>query len=301
MNNLFISLYKDDEKKELKKVFGNKKEYLKFNFLKYKYTSDILNSNYGKNMSLKLDVDFVLDKLMSDKKYSLKMFNIKQNLKKEFNGISTINVIFDNSFEELEEEYKQIIKHYVYNILNEDDVKINEICSINKMYENDVKYIDEYVKKAKINENKLKILVVLNEYSDYIEEKIKEYITKYKFVDILKMPNISKVDYKKIYDSIEKINEEYGSTIDIITKKNIQEYQIYLMYSNVDKDYFFSHYILRKKSCYIEMKNEDFDKYNEGVYEYEKNTSYILTLANRLGIDMDRYSKNKVGNAMLNK
>ena len=301
MNNLFISLYKDDEKKELKKVFGNKKEYLKFNFLKYKYTSDILNSNYGKNMSLKLDVDFVLDKLMSDKKYSLKMFNIKQNLKKEFNGISTINVIFDNSFEELEEEYKQIIKHYVYNILNEDDVKINEICSINKMYENDVKYIDEYVKKAKINENKLKILVVLNEYSDYIEEKIKEYITKYKFVDILKMPNISKVDYKKIYDSIEKINEEYGSTIDIITRKNIQEYQIYLMYSNVDKDYFFSHYILRKKSCYIEMKNEDFDKYNEGVYEYEKNTSYILTLANRLGIDMDRYSKNKVGNAMLNK
>ena len=301
MNNLFISLYKTGEKFELRKVLDTKKEYYKYNFFKYNYTSDMLNSNYGRNMSLKLDVDYILDKLINNKKYSLKMFNIKQNLKKELSGLQSVNVIFDNSYDELNDEYKDNIKQYVYDILSYDDIKINEIKSINKMYENDIKHIDEYIKKAKINENKLKILLILNEYSDYTEEKIKEYISKYKFVDILKMPNISKVEYKKILDSIEKINEEYGSTIDIITKKNIQEYQIYIMYSNVDKDYFFSHYILRKKSNYIEMKNVDFDKYNEGINEFEKNESYILTLATRLGLDIKRYSKNKVGNAILNK
>ena len=301
MNNLFISLYKTGEKFELRKVLDTKKEYYKYNFFKYNYTSDMLNSNYGRNMSLKLDVDYILDKLINNKKYSLKMFNIKQNLKKELSGLQSVNVIFDNSYDELNDEYKDNIKQYVYDIISYDDIKINEIKSINKMYENDIKHIDEYIKKAKINENKLKILLILNEYSDYTEEKIKEYISKYKFVDILKMPNISKVEYKKILDSIEKINEEYGSTIDIITKKNIQEYQIYIMYSNVDKDYFFSHYILRKKSNYIEMKNVDFDKYNEGINEFEKNESYILTLATRLGLDIKRYSKNKVGNAILNK
>ena len=74
-----------------------------------------------------------------------------------------------------------------------------------------------------------------------------------------------------------------------------------MMYSNVSYDYFTSHYILKKRSKYIDMKNEDLDLYNNNVLEFEKNKSYILTLAERLNIDMTRYSKNKVGSIISEK
>jgi hypothetical protein len=169
------------------------------------------------------------------------------------------------------------------------------------MNENDIKYIEEFIEMSKVNKNKLKILLILNDIKDYKDEKVREYITKYKYVDILKMPNITKTQYKDILSSIESINEEYGSTISIIQKRNIQEYHILIMYSKVSYEYFSTHFILRKKSKYIDMKDEDFDKYNVNICEYEKNKSYMLTLSSRLNMDLSRYSKNKIGKAIIGK
>jgi len=302
MNNLFISLYENNDKDVLRKTICNKLDYYKYSILKYNYNYDILNNNYGKNMSLLLDYEYILDNLLSNKKFSIKMFNIKQSLKKEFIHLPNVNVIFDKTFDELEDSYKDIFKEYIYNILSSNsEMKINEINVDNQMYENDIKHIEDYINTSKINRNKLKILLVLNDISDYNEEKIKEYITNYKFVDILKMPNINKLEVGRIKQNIDEINEEYGSTIEIISKKNIQEYSIYIMYSNVSYDYFTSHYILKKRSKYIDMKNEDLDLYNNNVLEFERNKSYILTLAERLNIDITRYSKNKIGSVIKEK
>lgn len=301
MNNLFISLYEKDEKYELKKIINNKFEYYKYNFLKYSYVSDMLNNNFGKNMSLKLDIDYILENLSNDKANYLKLFRLNNILKKDLLGITNVNLIFDKTFDELDENIREKLKNYIADIINSDEIDVNEVKSNNEMYINDIKYIEKYLNDSKINKNKLKILIALNDIKDYDEDKIKEYINNYKFVDILKMPNINKVDYKKIQESVEKINQEYGSTIDIIQRRNIQDYHIYIMYSKITEDYFYSHYILRKKSKYIDMKNEDIDIYNNNILEYEKNKSYILTLTQRLNIDINKYSKNKVGNAILSK
>lgn len=302
MNNLFISLYESEDKDVLKNMLNNKLEYYKYNFLKYNYNADILNNNYGKNMSLLLDYEYILDYILSDKKFSIKMFNLKHRLKKEFINLTNLNVIFDKTFDDLELKYKELLKDYIFDILAiNEEIELNEVIVQNMMYQNDIKHIEEYINTSKISKNKLKILLVLNDISDYDEEKIKEYIANYKFVDILKMPNINKLDLGKIKQSIDEINEEYGSTIEIISKKNIQEYNIYIMYSNVSYDYFTSHYILKKRSKYIDMKAEDLDLYNNNVLQFEKNKSYILTLSERLNIDITRYSKNKVGSVITEK
>ena len=302
MNNLFISLYEKEDKNDLKKTINNRFNYYKYNFFKYNYNYDILNNDYSKNMSLLLDFEYILDNILNNKKFSIKMFSLKQSLKREFAKLQNINVIFDKTFDELDEKYKGILKEFIFNILSSNGIiQINEVNTDNKMYENDIKYIEEYINSFKVNRNKLKILLIFNNISDYNEDKIKEYIIKYKYVDILKMSNINKLELKKMQESIEHINEEYGSTIEMVSKKNLQEYSIYIMYSNVSYDYFISHYILKKKSKYIDMKNEDLDLYNNNVLEFEKNKSYILTLAERLNIDMTRYSKNKVGSIIIEK
>ena len=301
MNNLFVSLYEKDEKYELKQLIESKVEYYKYNFLKYSYVSDILNNDFGKNMSLKLNIDYILDKLTSSKTNNINFLGLNSILKKDTLGITNLNLIFDRTFDELNESLRQDLKEYISNIIANDEINIKEIISNNEMYINDVKYIEQYLNDTKTNKNKLKILIVLNDIRNYDEEKIKEYISNYKFVDILKMSNINKFEHKKIQDSIENINEEYGSAIDIIQRRNIQDYHIYIMFSDVSEEYFNSHYILRKKSKYIDMRNEDMDIYNNNILEYEKNKSYILTLTQRLNIDINKYSKNKIGSVILSK
>ena len=49
------------------------------------------------------------------------------------------------------------------------------------------------------------------------------------------------------------------------------------------------------------MRAEDLDLYNNNVLQFEKNKSYIFTLAERLNIDITRYSKNKVGSVITEK
>ena len=126
-----------------------------------------------------------------------------------------------------------------------------------------------------------------------------EYISNYKFVDVLKMSGIDKSCYKNLSENIEKINNEFGSTIEITQRRNIQEYNIYLIYSKVNCENFKSHYILRKKSKIIDMHDEEQDILNLNNKAYEKNKEYIKTLFNRIDVDINNYSKNKLGALML--
>lgn len=302
MNNIYISLYDKQNRYDIQRLLNSKVDYYKYNIFKYDYNCDIFNNKFVNNMSLKLDIDYILNNVLHDKKISISKIKLKNTLRKELIYLSDLNVIFDKTFDSMDETYKDMIREYIFDILKfNDNIELNEIESDNNMYNNDSKHIETYINESNINKNKLKILLIFNDIADYNEDKVREYISNYKFVDILKMPNINKHDCKKISENIEKINKEYGSTIEIIGKRNIQEYNIYIMYSKVDEQYFYSHYILRKRFKYIDMNNEEKDTYDENIIEYEKNKSFISTLTERLNIDIESYNKNKIGKIMLNK
>ncbi len=52
--------------------------------------------------------------------------------------------------------------------------------------------MDKYINDNKIDLCKLKILIIINDLRDFDENKLLEYISKYKFVDVLKTKNINK-------------------------------------------------------------------------------------------------------------
>lgn len=268
------------------------------NIFKYKLDFDILSHGYFYN-NINLNIDFNLLKKFAQNKNSKSISRkiFESIIKNKLKNIDTLNLVFCKNLDIKENE---ICKRYITDVLSSiKDISLKEIVISNQMDVNDIKYINEYIKNSNINPNKLKILVALNNISDYSNSKMIEYISNYKYVDILKMPGIDKVRYKNLSDCIEKINNEYGSTIEITQKRNIQEYNIYLMYSNVNQDEFKTHYILRKKSKVINMHDEEQDKLNANIKAFEKNKEYIETLFNRIDLDIKNYSKNKLGALML--
>lgn len=303
MNTLFIDIQylknnkKNDETKN--KIKTNFKEKIIYNkLLKYKLDFDILShGSFYNNINLKIDAD-LLNKFAngtSSKKISKKIFETV--IKSKLSNIDTLNLVFSKNLDKKENE---ACKLYIIDLLKKiNGLSIREILISNKMSINDIKYINEYIKNANINPNKLKILVAIDDISDYSNSKMIEYISNYKYVDILKMSGIDKICYKNLSESIDKINNEFGSTIEITQRRNIQEYNVYLIYSHVNQEEFKTHYILRKKSKVIDMHDEEQDSLNANIKAYEKNKEYIETLFNRIDVDIKNYSKNKLGALML--
>lgn len=299
MNTLFIDISNLDSKTKAKKKFSlsNIKYKAKTNILKYELVEDFLkNGTMTNNISLKINKD-ILENIANNKK-NIRRLYFENDLKNRIKNIDKLNIVFSNYFEN---ENGNIYKNYIVNTLKKkrEDLSLKEILIDNKMSNHLTKYIDDYVKEHSINQNKLKILAIFNDINDYIEDKLKEYILRYKFIDVLRMNGINKIDYKKLSTSIDELNDEFGSTIDIIQRRNIQEYNIYLMFSKVKKEDFYSHYILRKKSKYIDLNNADDDIYNENIKVYKRNKYELSTLFNRLELSDDNFSKNKLGALIL--
>lgn len=299
MNTLFIDISSEKSKVKNEKKFSlsNIKYKAKTNILKYELIEDILKTGaITNNISLKINKD-ILDVLVNKKK-DIRRIYFEKDLKSKIKNIDNLNIVFSNYFDDAN---SNLYKKYILNTLKKkrDDLSLKEILIDNKMCNNLTTYIDDYVKEFAINQNKLKILAIFNDINDYSEDKLKEYISKYKFIDVLRMNGINKIEYKKLSTSIEELNEEFGSTIDIIQRRNIQEYNIYLMFSKVAKEDFYSHYILRKKSKYIDLNNADEDIYNENIKQYKKNKYELSTLFNRLELLDDNFSKNKLGALIL--
>jgi len=156
-------------------------------------------------------------------------------------------------------------------------------------------YIDKYIKDKNTKIEKLKILVVLANFKDYDKEKILEYISKYKYVDILITNNISQFDLKKLEKDIFLLNNEYGTTIEVIKKRNVQKYDVYLVYSNIPRFELSQRYILGRNSLYINLTDIDYDILSDEVLTYERFEPEITTLFNRLNLNLENFSKSKVG------
>ena len=301
MNNLYFSVYDKRSKNdsyEIKENFKGKLDVIKYNICNFIVKEDILNNEFNKNFSVIVDREFLLN-IQNEKK--LNEFFFKKVLKNKLNGILDLNVIFDKESCCIFDEH-ECIKEYIMSFLKFNEyININEVVSKNEMLKNDEKYINDFQNESKIKLENIKILVILNGIEDIYLDKIKEYIYKYKVVDILVMSGINKDKLKILSQSIKEINDEYGSTIDIIKRKNITEYNVYIMYSNVKYDQFSLNYILRKKSKYIDMKDEELDKYNLNIIKYSNNIEYLNTIFSRLGISIERFSKNKLGKILLDR
>ena len=126
MNNLFISLYMQDEEESVKGYFNNKKDYLKYNLLKYDFATDMLNNEFGNNMSLKLNYEYVANNVLSSKK-GLRQFYIKQNLKNELSRFKDVNIILDKSFDDLNETEKINVKKFLDEVLPQNNISFNEL------------------------------------------------------------------------------------------------------------------------------------------------------------------------------
>lgn len=306
MNTLFIDtdefqIVRKKDNKNIETGISEKDSQLA-KILKYEIRQDILSHGiYSNNILLKIDIrllqKFANCDMKKRKNFSMtkKIFEIV--LLNKIRHFETLHLVFSKKLDQI--EYKEC-KRYLFSVLNRiQNIDLKEIVISNQMNIHDIVYINDYMSHEKIDPNKMRVLIALDSIEDYSDKKMIEYISNFKYVDILKMSGFDKIRYKKLNEQISKINEEYGSTIEITQKRNIQEYNVYLMYSKINKDDFRSHYILRKKSKVFQMYDEEEDVLNQNMKSYEKNKYEIETLFNRIGIDIKHYSKNKLGAFMI--
>lgn len=277
MNNLFIDLVEKNAKNNfideflLKTVGFVLKE------------DKILKTKTTTTLFLK----FNMDKFV---KSSRNVYLLKTVLKNNIKNKRNINVIFSKRFNNLEK-----IRNELKSIITSINEESKYIASINNLREKDMHYIERYIVENNVDKNKFKILMIVDNIKDLEIENIKKYIEEYKFLDILRMQNISKNDYKKMSKFIDEVNNEYGTSIEIIQKRNIQNYDFYILYSKNRKEYFNSHYILNKKSYTLDITDVDDDILSREYKLYEKNKGYITTLFDRMSINKENFYKTDLG------
>lgn len=304
MNILFVELanFSCDKKKENKEAdiveekqtFRQKLQRIKENISKITLVEDDIKKGFNENaMCLKIDEDF-LKKKSENKRFSMKLFLLRKRLQFLFliNHVKELKIIFSSRIDQYP-QLKEWLNLYVFSSLKK--VHIEEIIAENTMLLHSLNYVENYVRAQKIEKNKLKILLAFNAIEDYPNEQVLEYIKQYKFVDILRMSGINKIDYKRLSSFVNGINLEYGSTIDIIQNRDIQQYHICVVFSNIDKNMFLTHYRLHPKAFYLDLKNPELDILGKDYISYTKNKYDLETVCNRLGTKMQYYSKVKLG------
>ena len=280
MNNIFIDYSNKN----------NKKNKFKDVIFKYNVVDDMLNNKLVKNTYITLD-KYYMENITKKNRYNIydRIFKFMVNLKYSVND--EVNVIFSNLFDN-----ESNIKSFILDLLRLNSLTIyKEIKNKNTLKINDVKYINEYIKTRNKEIDKLRLLIFIDNINDFDEEKFKEYISKYKFIDILKTKNINRYDYKKLLSYVQRTNTEYGTTIEIKQKRNLQNYDVLLIYSKLNKLNFCEKYIVSRDSLYLDFTDIDSDIYNDWYLVYKRYEPEILTLLDRLKIEVNNFSKQKLG------
>ena len=271
MNTIFID-FKNKDSKE-KKSINNIKKIVINKIFKYIVNDDILNNSLSKITYIRIDREYINNQLQKGK-YSIDDKILKLNINRKYGKNDVVHLIFANEFDDC-----KVIKEYILRLFRLNNLTVYEELNIkNNLKRKDVVYMDKYINDNKIDLCKLKILIIINDLRDFDENKLLEYISKYKFVDVLNT-----------------INNEYGTTIELIGKRNIQKYNIYLMYSKMDRNIFIQQYILNGKSLYLDMNDIDMDIMSEEYICYKRYEPEILTILNRLEINRNNFSKVKLG------
>ena len=286
MNTIFIDMNKKEENR--KKKIGYFKNYL----MQVSLTEDFVNEQGNKNISLVFDEKFV-SILGKAKKQSLKKIFLKYQLDKVFKNEKKVYFLFSKELDQCK-EYKYKIRTLLLQILGE-DMQVIEVVAQNNMLQHDVIYMDQFLKLKKIEARKANILMVMNQVADVKIDKVVEYIKKYRYVDILRMNGVSKFEYQALLEKVNSINEEYGTTTELIQRRNISEYDIYIFYSDISLDMFREHYILNENAKILDLKNDYDDTLSLAYRTYLRKKADLMALFNRVNLQLDRFSKNKLG------
>ena len=112
-------------------------------------------------------VVFDLEKLDQSSKSFKKMCSLLKRKKKEKN----INIIFSRNI-----SLNTKLKSFFVNNMKSVCIDFNYIEVENKLKDLDMQYISRYILEKKIDKNKFKILITIDNIKDFDLEKIKEYI-----------------------------------------------------------------------------------------------------------------------------
>ena len=281
MNNLFVDIYESQNKSLNLTSVTNKMLLKTFGYILKE--DKLLKTKTSSNIFLNLDKEKVLDLSKNKKAF-------KRSLKFLLKNKRNITVVFSRKIKNtigLEDSIKKLF--------DEIGLDFRYIDSLNKLKTLDISYIERYMTIKKINPDRFKLLVAIDDILDFDFEKFLEYILKYKCVDILKMQDITKYDYKKLAKVVENINNEYGSSVQIIQKRNLQNYDFCILYTENQKEYFKSHYVLKREAYILDITNVDDDILSKEYKIYEKNKSYIETIFKRMKLDVNEFCKVDLG------
>ena len=281
MNNLFVDIYESQNKSLNPTSVTNKMLLKTFGYILKE--DKLLKTKTSSNIFLNLDKEKVLDLSKNKKAF-------KRSLKFLLKNKRNITVVFSRKIKNtigLEDSIKKLFDQI--------GLDFRYIDSLNKLKTLDISYIERYMTVKKINPDRFKLLVAIDDILDFDIEKFLEYVLKYKCVDILKMQDINKYDYKKLAKVVENINNEYGSSVQIIQKRNLQNYDFCILYTENQKEYFKSHYVLKREAYILDITNVDDDILSKEYKIYEKNKSYIETIFKRMKLDVNEFCKVDLG------
>lgn len=246
------------------------------------------NISYGKNKVKSLlfrFVGFYINKIKNKKIYyiNLNVQRINKNINSKifkiilkfiFNKEKVYVVLSKTTSEimQLKEKINKIIPNLVI------------VSSQNNLYDNDKKYIEDYINENKIDKKEIKILLVIDKLEYAQKRKIEELLEKYKIVDIYATKYIL-----NLKEYIDEINNNLGTVIEIIDKIPKEYYNILLVFSKEYKNF------QTKSSFILDYNNSDLDIKSNTYLIYKNNIKLFDNLFNKLGIQMSRYERTKLG------
>lgn len=159
----------------------------------------------------------------------------------------------------------------------------------NNLATNDTKYIKKYLDKNDIPRENVKVLMIIDNINNFELDKIKYYISIYKILNIYLTNNKIK---EKVENIICNINNELGTTIDLVSKINLENYNVILIFS---KNYPYDNNLAFSNLFFLDYNNSDLDICSSTYKAYYKNKNEIIKLFNRLNLDISRFEKTKLG------
>jgi hypothetical protein len=158
------------------------------------------------------------------------------------------------------------------------------VSNQNNLYDNDKIYIEKYIKDNNLDILNIKIIVIIDELDYLIKRKIENLILKYKFVDVF-----STCINNEIINFIEKMNNNYGTVIEILDKIPFEYYNIFLVFSKKYK-------VIQTKSSFIlDYNNSDLDVKSNTYLIFKNNIKYFNKIFKYFDIEISRFEKTKLG------
>lgn len=279
MDNILIDITDFKSDLDIDKKLYNKAyivSSIKYKNLRIDYIK--INSKYineiKENVNKKSNIFLLTLKKIRNIEYKYKIKSLEKILKNYENQTA---ILSNNIYN------KPYYIEYISEILSNCNLK--ELKLENTMNNNSIKIVEKYISEEVIDINKLKILWMINDLESIDITKLLEYIEKFKYLDIL-----SKHTNKMMLTKISNINKEYGTAINVIKKRNIVEYNIYINFdmSDIDKN----EYIYNSNKKILNIQNSDEDIFNPLYISYIKNIENIRIIDKNL---INKFSKLNLG------